>query len=160
MAYPMKYLSGALSFCFAMVLASAASSQADRGIAASPALPALPPLPVHPPILMLSFPNQDSALVVAQPTVKQIIDAGASIPDEPSRWIVFVLCDEQADGTLGGCKVSSEFPNGKGLGEIGLRLSQLIRLKTEDQFGHAMAGHLISARFSNQGPLPGQPLAR
>src|ERR1700749_3212001 len=112
-----KHLSGVVSFFLAITLVGAASSQPVRGIVNSPDLPSLPALPLHAPILMLSFPNHDSAMVVAQPTAKQILDAGASIPNEPPRWIVFVSCDEQADGTLGDCKASSGFPPGKGLDE-------------------------------------------
>jgi hypothetical protein len=158
MARRPRPLIGALSFSLAIALANTASSQNPRGILSSPDLATIPPLPVHPPILMLNFPNQDSGMVIAQPTAKQILEAGASVHEEPSHWIVFVLCDEQADGSLGACKVTSEYPNGKGLGDIGLRLSKLIRLKTEDQFGHPKVGHAVNARFSNQGPLPGQSL--
>lgn len=112
--------------------------------------PPPPALLVPPPTIMLNLPGPDIALVVERPTDKQIADAGSSIPGGSVNGFVFVKCQIQHDGSLSGCTVPIEHPAGKGLGDVGLGLSKLIRMNTQDSQGHSVVGLNVEFRFAFQ----------
>ena len=112
--------------------------------------PPPPALPLPPPVIMLNFPGPSSVLVAQRPTDKQIADAGSSIPGGSVNGFTFVKCQIQQDGSLGGCTVPIEHPEGEGLGGVGLGLAKLIRMNPEPSQGRSIVGLKVQVRFAFQ----------
>jgi hypothetical protein len=123
---------------------------AKRGYESS-GQPPPPALLVRPVTIMLNLPGRN-ALVVEQPTDKQIADAGSSIPGGLVNGLVFVKCQIQKDGSLGGCIVPIEHPAGRGLADVGLGLAKLVRMTTEAPRGHSLVGLNVQVRIAFQDP--------